>query len=146
MRYVQVDAGTQICKLGLMLNQQPFSTTTCLCTPCQEQRPIHYLHFKLSSLTEITANEAHMPEAFSSHHLGPFLCFARPQDGEELAGFMKYVIALHRAHIMLSTLVQPLEASDRRSSARAQEVLDSHKRCEGCGEGICTVEGFGVGG
>ena len=53
-----------------------------------------------------------------------------PKDGEELAGFMKYVVALHRAHLMLATLIQPVSNSTPRGALKAQELLESHKRCE----------------
>ena len=56
------------------------------------------------------------------------------QDGEELAGFMKYAVALHRAHLMLSTLVQPAADSTRRGALKGQELMEAHKRCV-CGGG-----------
>ena len=55
------------------------------------------------------------------------------QDGEELAGFMKYAVALHRAHLMLSTLVQPAADSTRRGALKGQELMEAHQRC------VCVV-------
>jgi len=38
-------------------------------------------------------------------------------------------VALHRAHLMLCKLVQPVEGDTARGVARRAELLDGHKRC-----------------
>lgn len=44
---------------------------------------------------------------------------------------MKYAVALHRAHLMLSTLVQPAADSTRRGALKGQELMEAHRRCGG---------------
>ena len=77
-------------------------------------------------LTDPT-NQRSVPE-WGKNIFSPLCVCLRPSDGAELAGFMKYALALHRAHLVLSLLVEPMQAKDRRGAMRMEEVLAGHKR------------------
>ena len=44
------------------------------------------------------------------------------------AGFVKYMCALHTAHLQLAQRLSPVAGVDTRSRAKRQELLDAHKR------------------
>ncbi len=75
----------------------------------------------------------------------------RPRDEADLAGFLKYAVALHRAHCALAKLVSPLAGSDPQQQARLQELLRGHKRCVRvggrcrCGWRFCCHVAWGAG-
>ncbi|MEW5300657.1 MAG: hypothetical protein WDW36_003571 [Sanguina aurantia] len=52
----------------------------------------------------------------------------RPSGPAELTGFVKYALALHKAHMLLADRLQPIRVTDAQGQARAAEVLDCHKR------------------
>lgn len=52
----------------------------------------------------------------------------RPTTPAELAGFLRYAVALHRAHMQLAQLVGPVQGGDPRAVAKRAELLEGHKR------------------
>jgi len=51
-----------------------------------------------------------------------------PSSTDELLGFIKYAVALTRAHLMYSALLQPVAGGDRRGAERRAELLRNHAR------------------
>lgn len=56
-------------------------------------------------------------------------CPACTQTPAELAGFLQYAVALHRAHMLLCQRVDPVPQTSPRDLARRAELLEGHKRC-----------------
>lgn len=52
----------------------------------------------------------------------------RPKNGDEMSGFMKYAVSLHRAHCMLAVMTLPLSADPPLEMNRKEEVMEMHKR------------------
>lgn len=62
-------------------------------------------------------NQRRIPE-WGKAIFSPLCVCITPEDGEELSGFMKYAVALHRAHLMLSRLLQVCRLGDRQVSGK----------------------------
>ena len=69
------------------------------------------------------SNQRKIPE-WGKTIFSPLCICMTPKDGKELAGFVKYAVALQRAHIMLASLLQPVEEG----SAKHAEILEAHQR------------------
>jgi hypothetical protein len=69
------------------------------------------------------SNQRKVPE-WGKAIFSPLCVCMAPKDGKELAGFMKYAVALQRAHIMLASLLQPVEEG----SQKHEEILEAHRR------------------
>ena len=67
------------------------------------------------------SNQRQVPE-WGKAIFSPLCVCMTPKDGLELAGFMKYAVALQRAHIMLASLLQPVEEG----SSKHKELLEAH--------------------
>eukprot|EP00955_Chlamydomonas_euryale_P061936 358234-Chlamydomonas_euryale.AAC.9 len=81
-------------------------------------------------------NQRRIPE-WGAAIFSPLCVCMTPGDGQELAGFIKYAVALHRAHLMLSHLLTPVDgdggkgvpaAAAAASSAKAEQLLAGHRR------------------
>ncbi|KAF8066305.1 pcyA [Scenedesmus sp. PABB004] len=71
-----------------------------------------------------------IPE-WGSKIFSPLCVCMRPEQPEELGGFLKYAIALTRAHLMYSRLLQPIAPDSKASARRLSELLASQRRfCE----------------
>ncbi|GAX73683.1 hypothetical protein CEUSTIGMA_g1134.t1 [Chlamydomonas eustigma] len=92
--------------------------------------PPHYMQ-TMHELQELfltnASNQRKIPE-WGKAIFSPLCVCMTPKDGEELAGVMKYMVALHRAHLMLTYLIQPVDESTRRGALKAAELLEGHKR------------------
>ncbi|KAF6265515.1 phycocyanobilin ferredoxin oxidoreductase-like protein [Scenedesmus sp. NREL 46B-D3] len=95
--------------------------------------PQHYVQ----TMTELQQN--FLPESCQARNIpewggkifSPLCVCMRPDTPEELGGFMKYAIALTRAHLMYSQLLEPLRPTDKPSARRLSELLACHERfCE----------------
>jgi hypothetical protein len=58
----------------------------------------------------------------------PHCVCIRPSGAEELAGFIKYSIALSRAHLMYSRLLTPITPINRRDALKLEEIA-AGQRC-----------------
>uniref|UniRef100_A0A383VNQ6 Phycocyanobilin:ferredoxin oxidoreductase n=1 Tax=Tetradesmus obliquus TaxID=3088 RepID=A0A383VNQ6_TETOB len=94
------------------------------------QLPQHYSQ----TMADLQAN--FLPESCQARNIPEWgaqifssLCVCmKPNTPEELGGFMKYAIALTRAHLMYSQLLEPLRPTDKASARRLSELLACHER------------------
>lgn len=68
------------------------------------------------------SNQRKVPE-WGKAIFSPLCVCMTPKDGRELAGFMKYAVALLRAHIMLASLLQPVEQGSKKNT----EIVEAHR-------------------
>eukprot|EP00798_Chlamydomonas_sp_ICE-L_P016547 gene16547-22776_t len=91
--------------------------------------PPHYMQ-TMKELQDQTLtdpdNQRAIPE-WGQNIFSPLCVCMRPKDGEEFAGFMKYAVGLHRAHMMLAQLSEPVSGGDKTSVRKQAELLAGHK-------------------
>lgn len=100
--------------------------------------PAHYME-TMQELQELflndPSNQRQVPEWGKAIFSPQCVCIT-PKDHEELEGFCMYAIALHRAHLMLAHISQPVGAladlaptySPATAARKRQELLEAHKR------------------
>jgi len=111
-------------------------THTDTCTPANTHLHIHICTYRhpqslLASCSthKLTHTNSHTHRHVYARKHTPSHTHMHVQAPAELAGFLQYAVALHRAHMMLCMRVQPVLPSTPRSIARLAELLDGHKRC-----------------
>lgn len=98
--------------------------------------PQHYSRTMLELQHEflpesLLSSEGRNIPAWGSAIFSPLCLCITPKTPEELSGFMKYAVALTRAHLLYSQLLEPLRPTSKPSARRLQELLACHKRfCE----------------
>jgi len=94
------------------------------------QLPAHYLQ-TMQELQEKFLTDAvkqrRIPE-WGTNIFSPACVCIQPQTPAELAGFLQYAVALHRAHMLLCLRVEPVQPTTPRNIARRTELLEGHKR------------------
>ncbi|KAI8463970.1 MAG: ferredoxin-dependent bilin reductase-domain-containing protein [Monoraphidium minutum] len=92
--------------------------------------PAHYMQ------TMAELQETFLPEPAASRAVPDWgkaifsplaVCF-RPQSAEGLAGFVKYCVALTRAHLMYASLLTPIEPRTKAGARRLAELAAGHQR------------------
>lgn len=71
-------------------------------------------------------NARRVPE-WGQNIFSPACVCIRPTSADDVAGFLRYAVALHRAHMMLSTLLTPVQPETARDVARLAELAEGHR-------------------
>lgn len=116
--------------------------TLCIIDACPVTKnltlPAHYMEtmqeLQQMYLTD-PSNQRQVPEWGKAIFSPQCICMT-PKSHEELAGFLKYSIALHRAHLLLAHLCQPVgtntdltpQYNPTTASRKREELLEAHKR------------------
>ncbi|KAJ9522471.1 hypothetical protein QJQ45_008231 [Haematococcus lacustris] len=93
-----------------------------------QELPSYYLETMYDLQAEFLpgAENRSIPE-WGSRIFSPACVCLRPDSKQQLVGFMKYALALHRAHLDLAQRLEPLPADSPSGIRRRAEVLSAHK-------------------
>ncbi|GFR52683.1 hypothetical protein Agub_g15309 [Astrephomene gubernaculifera] len=124
--------------LDLVLKDGHVSLAVVDCCPLRSdlKLPPHYMETMALLQRTFLADQdptARRVPAWGAATFSPLALCISPSSPEELAGFVKYAVALHRAHLTMALRAGPVVAGpgDRRTEARLEEMLEGQKRfCE----------------
>lgn len=96
----------------------------------RQQLPNHYLETMMQlqeTFLENGEGSRTIPE-WGKQIFSPLCVCIRPQTTEELTGFVKYSIALTRAHLLYSRLLDPVEPTSQRNLERLRDIVEGNRR------------------